>query len=144
MEEIIYFELNNWFPVEDYPNAEPFITWCSDYYLDNEQFVKENELCVVRSVIDMSANWCVTAKRSWVEKVCPKLLSNETTSTEFVKGTFGGKETKYTRTGKYRDFLRFPDKYGMVYGKFGDEFLPWSKENIGITEGTNDWLNEDI
>lgn len=26
-DEIVYFELNNWMPNEDYPNVEPFKTW---------------------------------------------------------------------------------------------------------------------
>ena len=28
--EIVYFELNNWFSGRDYPNEEPFTTWCDD------------------------------------------------------------------------------------------------------------------
>ena len=30
MEEIVYFELDNWFRGRDYPNAEPFISWMHD------------------------------------------------------------------------------------------------------------------
>lgn len=111
--DIIYFELNNWMRGEDYPNDEPFITWVGNDYdlkFQNEEFVKENKLCVVRSIIDMSVNFCITAKKEWVEKNCPKLLTD------------------------YTDFLREPDEDGYVYGRFGDEFLEYSEENIGITE----------
>ena len=44
--EIIYFELNNWMSGRDYPDAEPFITWCSDdyhLYFSDENWVKENK-----------------------------------------------------------------------------------------------------
>ena len=27
MEEVVYFEFNNWTPGEHYPFEEPFITW---------------------------------------------------------------------------------------------------------------------
>ena len=135
MEDVVYFELNNWFAVEDYPNAEPFLTWCGNarnLYFDNEQFVKENELCVVRLIVDMSVNWCITAKRSWVEQHCPKLLSDEFTEGEFVQGSISG-EMRYTKTKKYKEFLRFPEEDDThVYGRFGTEFLPWTPENVGI------------
>ena len=56
-EEIIYFELNNWMPNKDYPNAEPFETWTSyeHFNFDNEDWIKENKLVVVRTIVDMSA-----------------------------------------------------------------------------------------
>lgn len=110
-DSIVYFELNNWFRGEHYPDDQPFIDWMgNDLHLsfNNEDWVTENKLCVVRTIIDMSVNFCVTATRNWVEKNCPKLLID------------------YTR------FLRFPDKYGDAYGKFGDEFLEYEEDNIGI------------
>ena len=123
MEEIIYFELNNWGCGSDYPDAEPFIGWMSDYYETpaeernswiawgsdemNQQF-KEWGICVVVTTIDMSINFCITAPRSWIEKYCPELL------------------TKYTK------FIRKPNKYGDVYGKFTTHFVDYSKENIGL------------
>jgi hypothetical protein len=30
MEEIIYFELDNWFGGRDYPDTEPFNSWMDD------------------------------------------------------------------------------------------------------------------
>lgn len=111
--EIVYFELNNWSPGYHYPDDEPFLTWIGDdlnIYFENEKWVKENKLCVVWSWVDISMNFCITATKEWVEKKCPKLL------------------TEYTQ------FLRLPEEDGVVYGNFGDQFLPYSEENIGIKE----------
>lgn len=110
-EEIIYFELNNWMPNKDYPNAEPFKTWISykHFNFDNEDWIKENKLVVVRTVVDMSANWCITATKEWALKNCPELL------------------TKYTK------FLRCPDAdEELPYGRFGSLFYEYTDENIGF------------
>ena len=109
-EGIIYFELNNWTCGEHYPAEEPFLTWFEsdrNLYFNNAQWVKENKLCVVRSIIDMSVNFCITATKSWVEENCPRLLTH------------------------HQNFLRKPDEDGCVYGYWGDEFLPYTEENIG-------------
>lgn len=111
--EVIYFELNNWFSGEHYPAEEPFTTWIGNdlnIYFDNEDWVKENKLCVVRSIIDISVNFCITSTKGWIEKNCPKLL------TEHAK------------------FLRYPDEDGNVYGQFDNQFLEYSEENFGIEE----------
>ena len=110
--EIVYFELNNWFPERDFPAAEPFLTWMTSPYggiFAEDDWCKENKLCVVQTFIDMSVNYCITATKEWVEANCPELL------------------TKYTQ------FLRFPDpEYdNEVYGRFGSPFKEWSEENFG-------------
>ena len=121
MEEIIYFELNHW-STEYHPDAEPFLSWMSDYYETPEdeekswirpgkvmdKWYKDNELCAVVATIDMSVNFCITAKKSWIEKNCPELLT------------------------KYTEFLVEPDKDGNIEGRFGNHFVEWSKENIGL------------
>ena len=57
----------------------------------------------------MYMNFCVTATKEWVENNCPKLLT------------------------EYKQFLRYPDKDGYVYGQNDDdEFLPYEENNIGI------------
>lgn len=116
-EEVVYFELNNWARGRDYPDAEPFINWMSNdlaLMFQNEEFIKENKLCVVRQIVDMSIDFCITATISWVEEHCPELLT------------------------KYSQFLRRPDSdlknEGAVYGEFGAEFLPYCEENIGLHE----------
>ena len=109
---VVYFELNNWFAGEHYPSEDPFLTWIGcglNIYFDNEDWVKENKLCVVESIIDQSLNFCITATKEWIEENCPRLL------------------TEYTK------FLRHPDEYGDVYGQFGNKFLEYSEDNIGIT-----------
>lgn len=111
---IVYFEFNNWLPGIHYPDDEPYITWLGDdsniIFLDNEQWVKDNKLCVVWYIIDQSFNFLITATKEWVEQNCPTLLT------------------------KYTEFLRFPNENGKVYGRFPDiEFLPYDEKNIGIT-----------
>lgn len=116
MDNIIYFELNNWFVERYFPDDEPFNTWFEDNLkipFDNEDWVKENKLCVVFVVfnfVDTSSDYCITATKQWVEKNCPKLLTD------------------------YKHFLRFPKDNGEVRGRFGHLFLPYTEENIGITE----------
>lgn len=111
--EVVYFELNNWTPGRHYPAEEPFLTWIGNdlsIHFNNEDWVKENKLCVVRHMIDMSMNFCITATKEWVEKNCPRLLTEHTS------------------------FLREPEEDGLVYGEFDDKFLEYSEENFGITE----------
>lgn len=113
MNEIVYFELNNWFAGRDYPDDEPFLSWMSNDYnirFNDEEWVKDNKLCVVRDLVDMSTNFCITATKEWVENNCPSLLI------EHIK------------------YLRIPDEDGYAYGRFGHEFLEYCEENFGITE----------
>ncbi len=115
-DEVVYFQLNNWFAGEHYPAKEPFLTWCgNDYNLqfDNEDWVKENKLVVVRSVLDMSAQWNITAPKSWVLKNCPDLINDP----------------------QCAKFIVTPDEENddMVRGRWGTPFLPYIEENIGIT-----------
>lgn len=111
--EIVYFELNNWCPGEDYPAEEPFTTWIGDdlnIFFDNEEWVKENRLCVVWSIVDMSVNFCITTTKKWVEENCPKLLCDH---------------KKFLRNSSEND--------KHVYGQFGNQFLEYKAENFGIT-----------
>lgn len=119
MGDIIYCEFNNWSLGKYYPAVEPFLSWLSNdmnIVFNHSQWVKSQKMCVVRHMIDMSTNYCITTTREWVEKNCPELLT------------------------KYQEFLRYPDKYGEVYGQFGDEFLSYEESNFGIKDV---WDNED-
>lgn len=81
MDEIIYFELNNWAPSYNYPDAQPFLDWlCNDLHIqfEDEEWVKENKLCVAADLIDMSVNFCITSKKKWVLDNCPELLTKYT------------------------------------------------------------------
>lgn len=147
MMDIIYFELNNWFSGRDYPNAEPFKTWCGNdlnLYFLNEEWVKQNKLVVVATNIDMSVNWCITTTKKWVEENCPKLLSDESTFVTSIISSKGG-EKEIVEEYPYSKFLRFPDEDGEVYGRFGCPFLEYSEENFGISwwDEYEGWLKLD-
>ena len=109
--DIVYFELNNWFSGRDYPNAEPFLSWMRDdlnQKFRDEEWIKENKLVVVESLVDMSMNFCITATKEWVEENCYELLST------------------------YENFVRKPeDGEDVPYGRFGCPFLEYKEENIG-------------
>ena len=146
--EVVYMEFNNWFAGRDYPEAEPYDTWLGDdmhLYFSDENWVKENKLCVVVSNIDMSVNFCITALKSWVEENCPTMLSDESFTSEFISTSKDG--TKVTEhEGYFKDFLRFPDEYGDVTGRFGCPFLEYSEENIGVKywdEYNNCWYEDE-
>lgn len=110
--KIICFELNNWSCGRDYPNAEPFLSWMRNdlnIRFRNEEWVKENKLCVRATFLDMSQHFLITATEDWVEANCPNLLTD------------------------FQNFIRHPDEWGTVVDRFGNWFLDYSEENIGIT-----------
>ena len=109
MQDIVYFELNNWENGNTYPDCEPYLTWMDDriLQLSDKEWIEKNKLAVVETYVDMSCNYCVTAKREWVEKNCNEILTTNT------------------------QFLRFPNENGMIYGQFGCPFMEYSEENIG-------------
>lgn len=123
--DVVHFELNNWMCGEDYPNDQPFISWLGNDFninLRSSEWAKTNHLCVVASILDMSSNFCITASRKWVEEVCPKLLTH------------------------YPQFLRTPDEYGELYGRYGCPFLEYTEANFGVVwwdEETGFFINED-
>ena len=109
--EIIYFELNNWSCGRDYPDDDPFISWMAYDPLpkfNDEKWVKDNNLVVVQSFVDMSLNYCITATKDWVQLNCPKLL---TEYTKFIRHTEEGED--------------------IPVGQFGCPFLEYSENNIG-------------
>ena len=111
MEDVVYFELNNWSAGDHYPDDEPFCTWLLDdisQYFLNDKWVKENQLCVVADIIDMAVNICVSATKQWVQENCPLLLTD------------------------YSEFIRQPDDSGVVQGRFGHKFTTYSPNEIGI------------
>jgi len=111
IEEIIYFEVNNWFCGRDYPDCEPFISWLRDdlnQTLRDEQWIKENKLVVFSGFIDMSMNYYVAAPKSWVLKNCSCLLDE-----------------------KYKKFLLTPDEEGYVEGRFGPMRMPYDEDTVG-------------
>jgi len=119
--DVVYFEINNWWRGADYPDTDKFRTWTGNnpdeswhMYFEDERWVKKHQLCVVAERIDMSVNWCVTAPKRWVLDNCPELLVD------------------------WKKFLKFPDKDGDVYGRWGTKFLEWKEENIGVVSRYDD------
>lgn len=117
MNDIVNFELDNWVAGKDYPDAEPFKTWMSDYVLQfsNKEWDEQNELCVVAGLIDMSICFHVSAKKEWVEKNCPELLT------------------------KYRNFIKTPEDELDDSEEFPENerrwqipFIKWNINNIGL------------
>lgn len=118
MDDIVYFEVNNWCAGENYPTEEPFTTWLSNdckQQLMNDEWAKENKICVVFMVVDMSFNYAVTAPLSWVKEHCPIILE------EPWKSKFCYKPE---------------DDEDDVCGHFS-YFLPYEEENFGVTQ--RDW-----
>lgn len=141
MENVVYFELNNWFGGRDYPPEEPFYTWLGNdlkQAFTNEEFVKENKLVVVCGLLDMSMNYCITAPRKWVEENCPVLLSDNTYTYNTIQ-YHKGEERTITHIKKYSDFLKFyNEEDGLPEGRWGMPFKEYCEENIGVH-----WVNED-
>lgn len=115
--DVIYFSVNNWFCGRDYPDTKNFRKWLSNdinQSFRNDEWCKENKLCVYYGWVDMSCNYTVSAPREWVEKNCPELLTDD----EYVyyimvhrpkkKKLFGGYEyedVKEEHKKKYSDFV---------------------------------------
>lgn len=68
----------------------------------DEEWIRENKLVVVESLVDMSMNFCITTTKEWVEENCPELLST------------------------YKEFIRKSDEDDEVpYGRFDCPFLEY-------------------
>lgn len=135
MEELIHFELNNWFSGRDYPNEEPFIGWIKEDKFSDTEWCKQNKLVVLAGYVDMSKNWCITATKEWVKLNCPKLLEVHSCTYTILTRTYkSGKSvdiaTEYSCN--MADFLRHPDEDGEVYGRFDWHFPDYSSDNYGV------------
>ena len=142
MEEIIYFEIDNWFAGRDYPNAQPFLSWMNDdlnLAFANNNWCIENRLCVEAILIDMSVCFCVAAPRSWVEENCPKLLTDEECGSKIMIGD----EIKYEHCS-YSKFICKPDKDGEVYGRISDlHFAEYKEENFGVHWNDEEYYDDE-
>lgn len=133
VDNIIYFEVNNWFAGRDYPDCEPFLTWMRDLGspFRNEDWCKEQKICVVYEFIDMSQNFKVTATRDWVERNCPCLLEDKYKSfIHILEDEYDEDETEYFETHRYGN----------------GPFLKYCEENFGVHEYDYDfdcWYNEE-
>ena len=132
--DVIYFELNNWFRGRDYPPGEPFDSWIRTHQLSNDDWCKENKICVRYGMIDMSDNYIVTATKEWVEKNCSQLLTDESYTYKTII-YYKGENIIKEHTKKYSDFLSYPSdpKYpDEVYSKVDSwPFLEYEEDNFG-------------
>ena len=147
-QEIVYFEINNWFCGRDYPDDEIFHKWINDYQFRDDEWCKENKLCVMCGAIDMSLNYCVAAPKSWVEKNCPKLLTDEEYVYKIVPIRWDneGNEIRGIKehTKKYSDFICHPDIDGDVYGHISNwQFPEYCEENFGVSWKNSWWKDSD-
>lgn len=147
-EEIIYFSVNNWFCGRDYPPTDNFKKWLGNdlnQSFRNDAWVKENKLCVTCGCIDMSMNYTIAAPRSWVEKYCPELMTDdEYTYVTCIHNKDG--ETRQEHKKKYSDFVDHPDDFGDVTSCFGWPYLEYKEENFGChwyDDIKNDYIDED-
>ena len=149
MEEIVYFEINNWFCGRDYPKDDVFKKWIATYQFRDDEWCKKNKLVVLCGNIDMSISYCVAAPKSWVLENCPKLLTDEEYEYEIVtcgwdKETNEPKETVDIHTKKYSDFLCHPDEWGDVYSLIDDwQFPEYCEDNFGVQWHKDDWEEDD-
>ena len=103
-DEVIYFSVNNWFAGRDYPNTPTFREWMKDdlnLKLRDDDWAKENKLCIYYGVIDMSQNFTVSAPKEWVEKNCPEIIGSE----------FEYKPRSW-------EYVPSPDKHGMPFQEY--------------------------
>lgn len=152
--EVINFELNNWFSGRDYPNAEPFISWLHDdlhQTLTNDEWAKENKLCIVAYCYDMSMNYLVSASKDWVLENCPDLLSDKEYDVTFRRGNNVSGWEDVVEHHSFKQFLRFPDPEdqdkngnGPIFGRGDIKFLEYKEKNFGVTwEEDPYWNNID-
>jgi len=143
MEEIVYFELNNWFTGRDYPSCEPIASWVNESKFNDDQWCKDNKLCVLAGTIDMSENWCITAPIAWVQNNFPQLLTDEHYTYTLLVHRGGSEPEKLDYDKAYSDFRRYPDEDGEVEGQFGWMFLEYTEDNFGVTWYEDDWSESD-
>ena len=132
MNDVVYFELNNWFSGRDYPKDGILAQYVESHQFSNDYWCKENKLCVLSGNVDMSTNWCISATYEWVVANCPELLSDKKYKYSIIS-YYKWEETTNEYEKAYSDFVRHEDEYGDVEGQFGWTFLQYDPENFGVT-----------
>ena len=153
---VIYFSVNNWFSGENYPPTENFKIWLSNDFnqgFRNDEWCKENKLCVYHGCVDMSQNYTVSAPREWVEKNCPELLTDDeytyvTRVGKPKKKLFGGYEYVWEdveHKKKYSDFVYSQEDVdeGECDRVGGMPFREYCDENFGSKYYETGWWGDD-
>ena len=118
----------------DYPDCDPFLDWMKDMRspFRNEEWCKEQKICVVFELIDMSENFKVSATREWIEKNCPILLDE--------------KYRKFVHQLE-EDYDEDETEYFESHGYGNGPFLSYCEENFGTHEYDYDFdcrYNEEL
>jgi len=156
--DVVYFSVNNWFCGRDYPPLKCFKKWLGDDFIQsfrNDEWCKENKLCVYYGCVDMSSNYTVSAPREWVEKNCPELLTDEEYTypvrrSKWKKSLFGkGKMIWETieEKRKYSDFVYVPEDPDDTpdCDRVGDmPFREYCEENFGSEYYDTGWWDNDV
>lgn len=157
-QDVVYFSVNNWMSGSDYPPLECFHKWLGNdlnQTFRNDEWCKENKLCVYYGMVDMSTNYTVSAPREWVEKNCPELLTDEEYTYITRRGTYK-KKGLFRKTElvwenienkkKYSDFVYTPEE-GEEYpenSRIGDmPFREYCEENFGSEYYETNWWGDD-
>ena len=124
-DKILYFQCNDWHPTPE--EASKFIDHISGDLFANEddkygidaakEWIKSNELCVNLDVYDMSCQYWVTCKESWLEMFFPELLmyANEVPIDDSIFG-----DGKFYLKYEERNFGMF-NINEMTYNEDADE-----------------------
>ena len=134
MSNVYYIELNNWFSGRDYPINGKLKEFVENHNFSNDEWCKENKLCVLCGNVDMSINWCITAPAEWVEDNCPELLGDE----DYTYKVYVYRQGEKKVNKKYCEFLRH-GKDGTASSRFGVSFLEYREENFGVTTCDYEW-----
>lgn len=81
-DKVVYFQCNDWMPSPeeaarfiDHINGDLFESDDNKYGIDGAlQWIKDNELCVNTDTYDMSCQYWVTCKESWLEMYFPEMM----------------------------------------------------------------------
>lgn len=151
--EVIYFSVNNWFCGRDYPPLECFKKWLHDdlnQTFRNDEWCRENKLCVYYGTIDMSQNYTISAPREWVEKNCPELLTDDeytyiTRIGTHIKGKDEPVYEKIEHKKKYSDFVYDPKEVEEGdCDRVGDmPFREYCEKNFGSKYYETHWWDDD-
>ena len=155
--DVVYFSVNNWMYGENYPPLDCFKKWLGNDFnqsFRNDEWCKENKLCVYYGMVDMSCNYTISAPREWVEKNCPELLTDDEYTYITLKGVwkrkwFLGKkkfvwEAVYNKQ-KYSHFVYDPkDVEEGEVDRVGDmPFREYCEENFGSEYYETGWWDTD-
>lgn len=139
--DVIYFSVRNNILGEDYPITLNFINWLAynNQYFLNDEWTRENKLCVYAGSIGTSLNYNISAPKSWVEKNCPELFTDDEYSyygEVYIKNI--GKTITRVFRKKFSDFLDHPNVHGDVIDhKIGWAYPEYNEENFGTR-----WYNK--